>query len=76
MAGKSVAVITVDDLNGVRARADRAAKELINQKTGQPNLFHNEQGFRPVRASARDVPDLLALVDTLSLELANKTSKM
>lgn len=54
------------DLDAVRARALKASKELINQKTGAPNLFHEEENHRPVRASARDVPELLTLIDLLT----------
>ena len=40
----------------IRARAEKAAPDLEKK-------FKWEEEFRPVRASARDVPDLLALVE-------------
>lgn len=54
------------ELDAIRARADLAAGELINQKTGLPIIFHEERKHRPVRASARDVPTLLEIIDQVT----------
>lgn len=48
-----------DDLESIRARANLAAPDLAK-------VFHKESEIRPVRASARDVPTLLALLDSLT----------
>lgn len=45
-----------DGLDAVRDRAARAAPEL-------KDIFRNEYEIRPVRASARDVPTLLEIID-------------
>ena len=45
-----------DGLDAIRDRAAKAAPEL-------KDIFRNEYEIRPVRASARDVPALLEIID-------------
>jgi hypothetical protein len=53
----------VINLDAICDRAGRAAPEL-------EKIFHGEYEIRPVRASARDVPALLAEVQALTEEVA------
>jgi len=55
----------INDLAAIRARAANAAKELI-KSNGEPNLCKDEEKHRPVRASARDVPLLLEIIDAMT----------